>query len=252
MYATAPPPITMTESSAYLVIGATMASAEHAARVRAALAVLPFFVGLNDVAQAEVASAAICLQYAADQIVFHEGDPSSGLYIVESGWLKAMKLSVAGREQTLRVVGPGEVFNDISAWVDNPHHATVIALEAATVWLIPRPALLHVLRTYPGLAEAVIKSLAERVIHLVTLIEDLALHTVEGRLARLLLTDAQDGVLHRQRWMTQTELAARLGTVPDVLNRVLRNLVEANLIRVERHQIVILDTPGLERRASIV
>jgi len=79
-------------------------------------------------------------------------------------------------------------------------------------------------------------------------VEDLSLRTVEARLARFLLEQATGGVLRRQRWATQAEMAARLGTVPDELNRALRSLAEEGLIQVKRHQIQILDRQGLEAK----
>jgi len=82
-------------------------------------------------------------------------------------------------------------------------------------------------------------------------LEDLSLHTVEARLARLLLEQAGQGTVQRRRWATQTEMAARLGTVPDVLSRALRKLAADGLIRVARHQIEILDIAGLEEKAQL-
>ncbi len=88
--------------------------------------------------------------------------------------------------------------------------------------------------------------------YLLSLVEDLSLRTVEARLARLLLEQSRGGTVQRRRWATQSEMAARLGTVPDVLNRALRSLVDEGLIQVERHQIQILDLQGLEARAMLV
>jgi CRP/FNR family cyclic AMP-dependent transcriptional regulator len=102
---------------------------------------------------------------------------------------------------------------------------------------------------YPALCRVVIQNLAQRVLHLMGLVEDLSLRSVEARLSRLLLEQATGDVMNRQRWSTQAEMAARLGTVPDVLNRALRGLVEEDLIRLERHQIQILDRQGLEAKA---
>ena len=93
--------------------------------------------------------------------------------------------------------------------------------------------------------------MGERIADLVQMVADLSLLTVEARLARLLLEHAEGEVVKRRRWSTQDEMAARLGTVPDVLNRALRGLVEADLIRVERRQIQILDPAGLSAKAMI-
>jgi CRP-like cAMP-binding protein len=105
---------------------------------------------------------------------------------------------------------------------------------------------------HPALARQVVKDLAGRVIHLVRLVEDLSLRPVEARLARLLLEQAEGEAVQRRRWATQAEIAARLGTVPDVVNRALRKLAEAEIIKVERHQIRILDKEGLIVIAQIV
>jgi CRP-like cAMP-binding protein len=93
-------------------------------------------------------------------------------------------------------------------------------------------------------------NMADRIAYLAGLVADLSLHSVEVRLARLLLEEASDGALVRQSWMTQAELAARLGTVPDVLNRALRSLADLGLIRVDRRRITILDRPALAQRAQ--
>jgi CRP/FNR family transcriptional regulator len=221
----------------------------EAARV---FAQVPSFTGLDTAALEAIARVAMCQTYTANQVVFLEGEPSSGLYVVQYGWLKAIKVSAAGREQILRVVGPDEVFNDISVLAGVPNMATVVALEAATVWNIPRDALLQLLDSRTSLGRVVIQNLAERILYLLTLIEDLSLRTIESRLARFLLEQATTtGVVPRRRWNTQAELAARLATVPDVLNRVLRSLVEAELIQVERYQIRILDRRSLEAKAQL-
>ncbi len=216
-----------------------------------ALLAAPYFVGLDATTLKAVAQATIRRDYEAGQVVFLEGEPCTGLYVIQDGWLKAVKLSPTGREQTLHVVGPGEVFNAIGVFVESPNPATIVALEPATVWIVRRETMLQLLDEYPDLARVVIQNLAGRVLHLVTLVEDLSLRTVETRLARLLLERSEGEVLQRRRWTTQAEMAARLGTVPDVLNRALRSLVEEDFIQVERHQIRILDRQGLEAKAML-
>jgi CRP/FNR family transcriptional regulator len=82
-------------------------------------------------------------------------------------------------------------------------------------------------------------------------VEDLSLRSVEARLARLLIQEATDGTLQRRRWDTQAAMAARLGTVNDVLNRALRRLAADGLISVERRQIRILDDERLADLAQL-
>ncbi len=214
------------------------------------LSAVPYLAELDAATLETIGRVAVRHKYDAGQMVFLEGEPCAGLCIVQQGWLKAVKISPAGREQVLRVIGPGEVCNEISVFAGTPNPATVMALEAATVWTIRRETILSLMDESPGLARTITQNLAARVLNLLTLVEDLSLRTVEERLARLLLQQADEGTLHRRRWATQTEMAARIGTVPDVLNRALRGLVEEGLIRVKRHQIQILDPQGLEAKAT--
>jgi CRP/FNR family transcriptional regulator len=220
-------------------------------RAAQALSATSYFVDLDDRALQAVARAALRRDYRPDQTVFVEGDPCTGLYVVEGGWLKAVKMSIEGREQVLRFVGPGEVVDEVGVFADTLNPATVIALEPTTVWLIHRQAILRLLQQEPGFASSVVRSLAQRVLHLVSLVEDLSLRTVEARLARLLLERAENQALQRQRWATQAEMAARLGTVLDVVNRALHELAREGLIQVERHQIRILDPEELKERAMV-
>jgi CRP/FNR family transcriptional regulator len=219
-----------------------------AARV---LSAVPYFAGLDATALETVARAAIRRDYDPGQVVFLEGDPCAGLYVVQDGWLKSVKLSPAGREQVIRFVGPGETFNEIGVFAGYSNLVTVVALEPTTVWIVPRETMLQLLDEHPGLARITIQNLAKRILHLAAMLEDLSFRTVEARLARFLLEQSLEGTVRRQHWTTQAEMAARLGTVPDVLNRALRSLVEQGLIRVERHQIQILDREGLEAKAML-
>jgi CRP/FNR family transcriptional regulator len=125
-----------------------------------------------------------------------------------------------------------------------------VALEPSSVWLIPRDALTGLLRERPDFAQSVIERMAERMLFLVGLVSDLSLRPVTGRLARLLLDAAAANVVPRPRWLTQAELAARLGTVPDVVQRSLRGLEADGLIAVDRAEIRILDRPALEQLAA--
>ena len=88
--------------------------------------------------------------------------------------------------------------------------------------------------------------------YLVRMVEDLSLRSVEARLARLLLEQAQGTIIHRQSWATQAEIASRLGTVPDVINRTLRKMSEDGIITVARQQIQILDPDTLKRIAQVM
>jgi CRP-like cAMP-binding protein len=175
------------------------------ARLRESL----FFEPVGDQGLALLAAGAKDTLYPAGAIIFGEGEPSQGLYWVQSGTLKAVKYSTSG---------PGE-------------------------------AIRHLIGQDPMFAQVIIDVLALRLRSSVDLIEDLSLRPVINRLSRLILDEAEGDALFRPAWYTQNELASRLGTVGDVVQRALRRLEEESVIQVERQQILILDRDALEQLA---
>lgn len=203
------------------------------------------FSDLSDKALQRLAENALWREYATGEVVVLEGEALTGLYFLQFGWLKVVKISVGGREQVLRFIEAGNTFNEVSVFTKFPNPATAIALEPAGVWLIRQESVMLLLREQPDFAEQIIAKMADRLLYLVSLVTDLSLRPVTARLARLILEEAEDDVLHRPHWFTQAELAARLGTVPDVVQRGLRNLEKEGMLKVERHVIHILDRAAL-------
>lgn len=215
-----------------------------------AISEIPSFEGLEPSILEEIARAAVQRDFVSNQVVFLEGEPCDGLYIVQKGWLKSVKISLTGREQVVRFVGPGEEFSGVGVFAGTRNQATVIALEPAKVWVVEREPLLTLMDRYPPLTQIVIRNLAKRIHHLMDLVADLSLLTVEARLAQFILDHSTGDLMERRVWSTQAVMAARLGTVPDVLNRALRSLAEEALIEIERQKIKILDRKGLESKAT--
>ncbi len=185
--------------------------------------------------------------YQKGEIVFWEGEPALGLYWLQMGWLKAVQQLANGREQILQFFEPPQTFHEIGAFIEQNNPATIIALTEATVWLFPKAIIITLLQQQPEFAQHVISVMAQRMQYLVGLVQDLSLRPVIGRLARLILDNADDGRFERPRWFTQTELAARLGTVPDVIQRTLRGLEADGLIEVQRRYIQVIDQERLQR-----
>lgn len=211
---------------------------------------LTLFEGLDDATLADLVRAARRREYQAGEVIVLEGEAQPGLYFLDTGYVKVLKGAPSGREQTLRVLEPGDTFNEISVFSRLPNPATAVALEPTTVWLLPRETLTRLMRERPSFAQSVIEQMAERMLFLVALVTDLSLRPVTGRLARLLLEAGPDDIMRRPRWFTQAELAARLGTVPDVVQRSLRGLEADGLITVDRTQIRILNRPALAQLAA--
>lgn len=189
--------------------------------------------------------------YEAGAIIFGEGEPVAGLFLIEVGSVKVCRFSKEGREHTLRVFQPGETFNEVPVLDGGPNAATAIAFTDAVVWRIPRTDLQAVALRYPALAWILLESIARRTRYLVGLVQDLSARHVKSRLARLLLEQAQGADAQPAPLLTQEEMASRLGTVREVVGRALRHLAASGIIQFERHRIVILDAERLAEEAEL-
>jgi CRP-like cAMP-binding protein len=215
---------------------------------------VPYFTGLSDDILAALAAVTIQRQFARGQLIFMEGEPCAGLYIVAAGEVKVFKLSPQGREQVIRQFGPGGTFNEVPALDGGLNPASTAAVTDATVCVITRDDIKRLAQAYPTLAWALIESTARHARHLVMMVEDLSLRSVKARLARLLLVEAQGsasaGEIDRSQMITQAEMAARLGTVREMIGRVLRDLADEGLIVLDRHRIVIKNQEALAAMAD--
>ena len=212
------------------------------------LSQLPFFAGLSKDALLEIASHIHERTFSPGQMVILEGERCRAVYFVVRGLVRTRRMSLEGREQVLAYLGPGKSFNLVPAFDGGPNLATVDALTEATLYTIPCERFRQIMRDHHGVALAVLEQLAAEVRRLSDMVEDLALYTVRTRLARFLLSHAEDAQPPK-RW-TQEEIAARIGTVREMVARTLRAFTAAGLIHRERGRIVVVDREGLEREAK--
>lgn len=179
-------------------------------------------------------------------LIFMEGEPPHGLYLVASGRIRIFKGSEDGKEQVLHHITPGQSFNDVAAFDGGPSPANAQAVEASTILLVPREALLELMRSYPEIARAVVPVLARRLRQLSSLVEDLSLRHVVSRVAGALLRPDTSGTLP-----TRQELAAMVGTVREVATRALRHLERMGAIRLgPGRRVAILDRQALQRLSA--
>ncbi len=179
--------------------------------------------------------------------ILHEGEPSDVLFFVVAGAIKVLQTSAEGKEQILSVVRPGESFNEVPVLDGKPSPASIQAMGPVTLYGMHRNELQSALREHPQLDMNIIYALAERVRHLMSLVEDLSFRHVIDRIARLLLENAGSGGENQNR-LTQQEMAAIAGTAREVVGRSLRALEDEGLIRMERHRIIITDEEALREK----
>jgi CRP-like cAMP-binding protein len=230
-------------------------TSESKAEFKKTLAQVRHFGSLPPEVQEAMAAAARPRHFAAGQVIYLEGEPAGFIYLLERGWVKATRMSRDGREQAMLFLKPVEIFGDIAVFTCAAYPGTTTALEAVDAWLVPSALLMTLVKQVPDLALAVIHRLGERVLHYVELVEDLSLRSVEARLANTLLQHAEqvDGrlIVPRQAWTTFDEMAVRLGTVRDVLSRILKTLESDGLLKVEKQQILLLDAKALAERGHL-
>ncbi len=211
-----------------------------------------FLQGISPSALQKLVRSAVRREYAEGSILFMEGDPVIGFYLIETGHVKISRLSQDGREHILLLLGTGDSFNEVAALDGGPNPATATAHTDTVIHCILRNDLRETVRQHPDLAWAMIESMAQRARHLVGMVQDLSMRSVKGRLARLLLNQAEanetDAV---PRMLTQEEIASRLGTVREMVGRALRNLTTDGIIEFDRHRIVILDVERLRKEAEV-
>jgi len=210
-----------------------------------------YFRGITSEEISYVTNNSVLRTFTANEMIFLEGEPAQGLWIVASGRVKIYKLSPDGNEHILHLRGPGKTFNDIGALDggNNPANAAALSAEVQ-VWLVPTDIITHVLTHNPQVALNVIRLLAKRVRSLVGQIEDLALYSVIVRLARFLIKQVDDPSLSGPG-VTRTAIAAHLNTTPQTISVALRELEAAGAIEFDRHQITIVDETQLRAMALL-
>ena len=193
--------------------------------------------------------------YPAGQIVLLEGAASSVLYVVQAGRLKLYKTSSKGREQVLRLLRPGDMFNEVAVFDEGPNPASAQAIEDCTLYLLRRRDLVRFVAERPGIALAITRTFARRLREALALVEDLAFRDVTSRLAKILLeshdgsaplTIRNNGAAPR---LTQELLAAMAGSRREVVGRALKALSQEGAVKLERGRIHVRDRAALERLA---
>lgn len=227
----------------------------HLTRLKSLFARIRHFEDLPPEVQERLAAIAVPCHFNAGQVIYVEGEPAESVYILETGWIKATRMTREGREQAMMFMRPVGIFGDIAVFTGTTYPGTVVALEDVDVWDIPAQNVLDLIPCHPEFAMTVIRHLGGRVLHYIHLVEDLSLRSVEARLAHTLLQNAElhDGqlIVPRREWTTFNEMAVRLGTVRDVLSRALKTLAAENLLKVEKQTIVLLDPQKLEERGRV-
>lgn len=213
----------------------------------------PLFASLSESEMRALQQRATSKRYDRGEILFNEGDPCRGLFVVGRGKIRIFKVSAAGREQILSVEGPGSSFAELPVFDGGNYPASAAALEESEVLFISRKDFQDFCREHPEVALKVIAVVGSRLRRLVGIIEDLSFNTVRQRLIALIVRLAQAGTTRSSEGVrvelnkTQQDLAAELGTVRELISRNLGRLQAEGYVEVNGRSIIIKDLPSLKR-----
>jgi CRP/FNR family transcriptional regulator len=203
-----------------------------------------------------LADRAVEQRLARGEILFIAGEEARGLYVVVEGAVRAFRESVDGREQVIHVERAGATFAEVPMFDDGAYPSTVAAEEDSIILFIAKQDVRNLCLSHPVIALAALKLLAARLRRCAELVEALSLHEVDQRLARLLLEEAR---LRGRRAgkrvdfelaLTNPQIAARIGTVREVVSRALSRLQQSELIVVSGRTVTILDEESLRAFAG--
>jgi CRP/FNR family transcriptional regulator len=171
--------------------------------------------------------------------------------MIRTGSVKLFKVSPHGRELVVKVLEEGATFNEVPVFDNGTNPINVAALEDCEIWIIEAGLLQDCLCRYPEMAQSVILNLSHNLRNLLKIVEELSFFQVTNRLARLISQlPSEQLVGDREERLTQDELAARLGTVREVVARALRELERSGAIQVQRRQIRVADEKILREWAQ--
>ena len=216
-----------------------------------ALAAIPYFRALPRAELRQLAARAVVRDARRGERIFEEGAPADGLFVVMEGRVRLTRLSRGGREQVLHSEGPGATLGEVPLLDGGGYVATAVASEPTRLVYVPRAAVVDACRRHPDVALGIIRVLARRVRSFAGLVEQLSLKDLTARTAGLLLAESRAaGAATFELGATRDELAARLGTVRELVSRSLARLRKAGLIRVAGRRVTIVDVPGLTELAE--
>lgn len=220
-----------------------------------ALMQAPLFSALDAEAAAALRASMAEMRVQRGGIIFAEGEAGERMYVVLDGKVKLGHTSPDGRESLLAVLGPGEVFGELSLFDPGPRTATATAVTDTVVVGLGHADLRPWLTGRPEVAESLLQALAQRLRRTNEALADLVFSDVPGRVAKQLLDLADkfgqpgpDGVLVHHD-LTQEELAQLVGASRETVNKALADFTQRGWVEVDQRQVLLIDMERLARRA---
>jgi len=215
----------------------------------------PLFAALDEGAAISLRQSMVEVNLGRSDTLFDEGDQGDRLYVIVEGKIKLGRTSADGRENLLAILGPGEMFGELSLFDPGPRTATATSVGDSVLIGLGNDALQPWLLQHPEVAAQLLGALARRLRRTNDSLADLVFSDVPGRVAKALLDLAarfgrrtDDGVLVAHE-LTQEELAQLVGASRETVNKALAEFVQRGWLRLEARAVVILDMQRLRQRS---
>ena len=215
----------------------------------------PLFSGLDDEAASALRASMSETRIRRGEVLFREGDSGDRLFVVTLGKVKLGRTSSDGRENLLAILGPGQMFGELSLFDPGPRSATATAVTPCTLMSLGHDELLRWLEDQPSVARALLHQLAARLRKTSDVVADLVFSDVPGRVAKTLLDPsrrfgrtADDGI-HVHHDLTQEELAQLVGASRETVNKALADFAMRGWLRLEPRSVVLIEVERLRKRA---
>jgi len=216
------------------------------------LAKVPIFSGLTESELGFLAPRTVSRHYSPGEMVFGEGEPCSGLLVVESGNVRIFKSSPNGREQVLSIDGPGSSIAELPVFDGGNYPASATAIDDVTLLFVSKQDFQALCLAHPQVPLKVLRVVGARLRRLVGIIEELSFTTVRHRLASYLLRLAQKSGKRTAEGVevslpiTNQELAAQIGTVRELVSRNLSRLQAEGMLKIDGRNVLICNLKALE------
>ena len=216
----------------------------------------PLFTALDDSAAYDLRSAMTAIKIKKGEDLFLEGDDGDHLYVIIDGKIKLGTKSVDGRENLLSILGPGEMFGELSLFDPGPRTSTATAVTDARLLSLGHDQVIPWVKEDPEVSLQLLARLAQRLRRTNEAVGDLVFSDVPGRVAKALIdlgqrfgTQKDDG-LHVNHDLTQEELAQLVGASRETVNKALADFAGRGWLRLEARAVVILDSERLSKRGK--
>lgn len=194
-------------------------------------------------------------RFRRDEVIFHQGDPGQSLHIISEGAVKIVLASPVGGEAIIATLRSGDFFGELALLDGEARSTSAIAVEPTETLSLRRETFRDMLGRDIALRDAFHAGVAHELRRLTNQVEELHFLDLPGRLASHLLRMADglearaDGVVLDWPY-TQRELASMIGGTRQSVNRLLGDLIDRGLLRIEHNRLLIPDLDALRRESD--